>query len=322
MVTTLIDDAEEASLSVAAVCKMAATMNETYEKMMRIPKHLYGEYYLHERAKHDARPVTMEYDEWKMQEWDETFDCLKDKQTQVVAEFLTKRPLRFSRKPNLREIGAVRLDLVKNRLPSGFVYCQDFDEMCARFRKLNSWEGDIMKLDYNRYGKYLLQNFHKMTKEERQAFFYLDVMVGLINKDIRRVKPVEEKEEEMYVEDNRYSSAKEKIISYVNRLEPMVKKEFRDNYYELWNGILELKEVKESVYDKGKQQGTTFNRNLVAQIIRQIKDNVYVTTANAVQMAECLEPGKGANHPVRQKLGEVPCKMIKKSVDEYMKTHF
>lgn len=195
MDTTLIDDAEEASLSVAAVCEMAATMNETYEKMMRIPKHLYGEYYLHEKAKHDARPVTMEYDEWKMQEWDETFDCLKDKQTQVVAEFLTKRPLRFSRKPSIREVGKVRMDLVQNRLPSGFVYCEDFDEMCARFRKLNSWEGDIMKLDYNRYGKYLLQNFHKMTSEERQAFFDLDVMMELINKDIKKVMSVEEEVE-------------------------------------------------------------------------------------------------------------------------------
>ena len=197
METTLIDDDEEASLTVATVCEMAATMNETYEKMMRIPKHLYGEYYLHEKAKHDARPVTMEYDEWKMQEWDETFDSLKDKQMQVVAEFLTKRPLRFSHKPSIREVGKVRMDLVQNRLPSGFVYCEDFDEMCARFRKLNSWEGDIMKLDYNRYGKYLLQNFHKMTSEERQAFFDLDVMMELINKDIAKAMSVEEKEEEI-----------------------------------------------------------------------------------------------------------------------------
>jgi hypothetical protein len=196
---TVIDDAEEASLSVASICEMAATMNETYKKIMRIPKHLYGEYYLHEKAKHDARPVTMEYDEWKMQEWDETFDSLKDKQMQVVAEFLTKRPLRFSRKPSIREVGKVRMDLVQNRLPSGFVYCEDFDEMCARFRKLNSWEGDIMKLDYNRYGKYLLQNFHKMTSEERQAFFDLDIMVELINKDIAKVMPVEVKEEEEIV---------------------------------------------------------------------------------------------------------------------------
>ncbi|SNU05962.1 hypothetical protein SAMN06298211_1205 [Prevotellaceae bacterium MN60] len=35
---------------------------------MRIPKHLYGEFYLHEKRKHDARPVTMRYDGWKMLE--------------------------------------------------------------------------------------------------------------------------------------------------------------------------------------------------------------------------------------------------------------
>ena len=47
-----------------------------------------------------------------------------------------------------------------------------------------------------------------------------------------------------------------------------------------------------------------------------------MASANTVQMAECLEPGKGVNHPVRQKLGEVPCKTIKKSVEKYMKTRF
>ena len=77
MQTTVIEDAEEASLSVAAVCEMAATMNETYEKMMRIPMHLYGEYYLHEKAKHDPTPVTMRHDGWKMQEWDESFESLR-----------------------------------------------------------------------------------------------------------------------------------------------------------------------------------------------------------------------------------------------------
>ncbi len=194
-----MDDAEEASLSVDAICEMAAVINETYGKIMRIPKHLYGEYYLHEKAKHDARPVTMKHDGWKMLEWDETFESLKDKQTQVVAEFLTKRPLRFSRRPTKREVGTVQLDLVTNRLPRGFVYCDDFEEMCARFRKLNRWEGDIMKLDYNRYGKYLLQNCYKMTKEERQAFFDLDIMVELINEDIAKLMPKEEKKEEEIV---------------------------------------------------------------------------------------------------------------------------
>ena len=189
MQTTTFEDAEEASITLDAICEMAATMNETYEKMKRIPKHLYGQYYLQERAKYDASRVTMKYERWKTQEWDETFESLKDLQTLVVAEFLTKRPLRFSRRPTLREIAEVQLDLVQNRLSNVFAYCEDFKEMCACFRRFNWWEGDILKLDYESLGKYLLQNFHRMTDEERQAFFDLDVMVELINEDIRKVMP-------------------------------------------------------------------------------------------------------------------------------------
>lgn len=197
MNTTIIDDAEEASLSVAAICEMVAMMDEAYGKMMRIPKHLYGEYYLHEKAKHDARAVMMRYYVWKAQEWDGTLDGLKDRLVYVVAAFLTARPLRFSRKPPIRETDAVQLELVRNSLPCDFAYCEDFKEMCARFRKFNWWEGHIMKLDYDRYGKYFLQNYHKMTKEERLAFFDLDIMVELINEDISRVLPDEEKEEKI-----------------------------------------------------------------------------------------------------------------------------
>ena len=197
MNTTIIDDAEEASLSVAAICEVVAMMDEAYGKMMCIPKHLYGEYYLHEKAKHDARAVMMRYYVWKAQEWDGTLDGLKDRLVYVVAAFLTARPLRFSRKPPIRETDAVQLELVRNSLPCDFAYCEDFKEMCARFRKFNWWEGHIMKLDYDRYGKYFLQNYHKMTKEERQAFFDLDIMVELINEDISRVLSDEEKKEKI-----------------------------------------------------------------------------------------------------------------------------
>jgi len=193
MTLTNLEDANEASISLEAISEMAETMNEIYEQMKRIPKHLYGQYYLREKAKYDASRVMMKYNGWKMQEWDETFECLKDLQTLVVAGFLTKRPLRFSRRPTLREIAEVQLDLVKNRLTYGFAYCEDFKEMCACFRRFNWWEGDILKLDYNRYGKYLLSNYHRMTEEERQAFFELDIMLELINKDIELVMPQKKK---------------------------------------------------------------------------------------------------------------------------------
>ena len=111
------------------------------------------------------------------------------------------------------------------------------------------------------------------------------------------------------------------IMDYVGRLKPMVRESYVDCYDQLWMGILELDEVKTHVYDSGKQQDTTFNRNLVAQIIHQMAATIFVPTANTVKMAQYLEPSKGGDHPVRQKLGESPEKKIKISVDKYLKQH-
>ena len=111
------------------------------------------------------------------------------------------------------------------------------------------------------------------------------------------------------------------IMDYVGRLKPVVRDEYQDCYDQLWSGILELKEVKMQVYNCGKQQDTKFNRNLVAQIIHQMVGTIFVPNTNTVKMAQYLEPSKGSDHPVRQKLGEAPEKQIKKSVDDYLKQH-
>ena len=115
------------------------------------------------------------------------------------------------------------------------------------------------------------------------------------------------------------SCSKEAIMEYVGRLKPVVKAEYQTEYDTIWEGILELTQVRTLVYNKGKQQDTTFNRNLVAQIIHQVSDWLYLPTANTVKMAEYLEPEKGIEHPVRQKLGESPERDVKKAIEAYVK---
>jgi len=125
-----------------------------------------------------------------------------------------------------------------------------------------------------------------------------------------------EKKEEHKSPEN--TATKEDILQYVMRLEPLVRNEYQPTYKAIWGGILEINEVKSLIYNKGKQQDTTFNRNLVAQIIHQVGGRIYLPTANTVQMSEYLEPQKGASHPVRQKLGESPDKNIKKAVEQFL----
>ena len=103
------------------------------------------------------------------------------------------------------------------------------------------------------------------------------------------------------------------------RLHPVyVRQEWQDKYGELWEQILELPAVADKIHDKGKQQNTTFNRNLVGNILHLMAEKkVLAITANATKMAEVLEGD--ANASERAKLGEMPLKEVKDAVEEWLK---
>ena len=109
------------------------------------------------------------------------------------------------------------------------------------------------------------------------------------------------------------------IIDYVMRLHPShVRQEWQEKYQTLWKSILELPAVACKVYDKGRQQGTTFNRNLVANILHLLAERRVLTiNANPTEMAKLLEGD--ANASVRAKLGEMPEAEIKKMIEGKIK---
>lgn len=112
---------------------------------------------------------------------------------------------------------------------------------------------------------------------------------------------------------------KKSIIDYVMKLHPVyVSKEWQDKYEWLWKQILELTAVAEKIYDKGRQQNTTFNRNLVGNILHLLADKKVLTTNNATKLAIGLE--KDENASVRAKLGEMPPKEVKDAVEEWLKS--
>ena len=114
---------------------------------------------------------------------------------------------------------------------------------------------------------------------------------------------------------------KKSIIDYVMKLHPVyVSKEWQDKYEWLWKQILELTAVAEKIYDKGRQQNTTFNRNLVGNILHLLADKKVLTTNNATKLAIGLENDENAS--VRAKLGEMPPKEVKDAVEDWPeKTH-
>jgi hypothetical protein len=110
------------------------------------------------------------------------------------------------------------------------------------------------------------------------------------------------------------------ILEYVMRLHPaQVREEWHDKYLPLWERILELPSVASKVYNKGKQQGTTFNRSLVSNILHLLAERRVLSTTNATCLAQVLEGD--ANASVRAKLGEIPGKEILRAVEEVLVQH-
>ena len=111
--------------------------------------------------------------------------------------------------------------------------------------------------------------------------------------------------------------SKESILEYVMRLHPaQVREEWHDKYLPLWERILELPSVASKVYNKGKQQGTTFNRSMVSNILHLLAERRVLTTTNATRLAEVLEGS--ANASIRGSLGEMPGKVICGEVEEVL----
>jgi len=113
------------------------------------------------------------------------------------------------------------------------------------------------------------------------------------------------------------------ILLYVSCLNIHVADSWRSRYQKLWEGILDLKILQDTLYDTGKQQGTNFNRNLVANIIHYLgntgkpEDRIY-PNYNAALFAEHLEGSK--DHSVRGQLGQNPSDAICSRLDKYLET--
>ena len=115
------------------------------------------------------------------------------------------------------------------------------------------------------------------------------------------------------------ASIREEIINYVSRLRPFLVDEQKSGYMKLWREILDLDIIAGEVYNPGKQQGTNFNRSLVANIIYyMVKKNFFgdKNAYNASLFAVALEGS--AEHSVRAELRMLPAPDIISRLDRVL----
>ncbi len=108
---------------------------------------------------------------------------------------------------------------------------------------------------------------------------------------------------EKYAHEQPASAEVEVVREYVMRLKGLLSAAWTESdYAQLWDDVLNLRQVKNALPEIGKQQNTTFNRQLVASILHVMKDRgVFAAKVTVTGMAITLEGDK--NHPVRQEIG-------------------
>lgn len=96
----------------------------------------------------------------------------------------------------------------------------------------------------------------------------------------------------------------QEILDYVSNLKQYVALEWKNRYESTWRSILALPQVAAVICEPGKQKDTTFNRNLVANILYLMSEHGVITERNATRLTEILEGDK--DHPVRAQLRSKP----------------
>ena len=97
---------------------------------------------------------------------------------------------------------------------------------------------------------------------------------------------------------------RDEILDYVLRLQGCVAPQWASRYRTLWETVLSAPGVEAVAYEPGKQQNTTFNRSLVANIIYIMCEQGVIQEQNASRLAELLE--RDRDHSVRGRLREYP----------------
>ncbi len=111
---------------------------------------------------------------------------------------------------------------------------------------------------------------------------------------------------------------KSNILDYVNCIASKLEPEKMNCWQRFWKGLLDLDVIEQQIGNITKQQGTTFNRILVCNIIRYLdQKGFYKKKFNASEITRLLEGDD--QHSIRTHgLDSYPDKSVCKQIDKYI----
>ena len=156
-----------------AIKEELETMNQQLdtikELIMKLDPAVYGNYFRSCMKECEEMTVTTAYRIWVQNNQPLTIDKLKTKLTETIAKALIAGIMKHDTPPTRRELQQVDMEQVIQELPADYELPDDFKKRWAQFCRYTHWDGDILRFDYNKYGRYGCCHRDEFTEEERYA---------------------------------------------------------------------------------------------------------------------------------------------------------
>ena len=110
-------------------------------------------------------------------------------QSQAVIKALGKGIFDFAGKASRKEVKEVSPNLETDFVPCDFEITDGFKNKYALFRRYTYKRGKMLILNYEKYGKYIVDHKYQFKEEQFKAIYELDVMLREIRMEMERLNP-------------------------------------------------------------------------------------------------------------------------------------
>ena len=118
-----------------------------------------------------------------------TSEKLMVMQSQAVIDAIGKGIFDHAGKASRDEVKKVSPDLATDYVPCDFVVTDEFKKKYALFRRYTYKRGKMLILNYEKYGKYIVDHKYQFKDEQFKAIYELDVMLREIRLEMERRYP-------------------------------------------------------------------------------------------------------------------------------------
>ena len=117
---------------------------------------------------------------------------------------------------------------------------------------------------------------------------------------------------------------REEILTFVSKVRPLLDDAWKADYQKIWEDILNMQEVKEKIYDPGKQKNTNFNQYLVGNILYYMFEDCGACSDDKEYNASevCMKLMGTTEHQLRKELSKFPPEEIKNRLHDYFTKKF